>query len=175
VSRSNFVRESVAGWSRLLPDRDQLSLGVIQRLVWSGRLAEEVLDRAAIASGLRRRGDYEVLALLRRFEPALLTPMEVAQQLMTSQSGMTGKLDRLEDQGFIQRTPDAEDRRAVRLGITDSGRSLIDEAFMTSLNVYESILDEFSPTEVNNLDTLLEKLVSRLDQLSGMREPWNTT
>jgi hypothetical protein len=35
----------------------------------SGRLAEEILERTAIASGLRRRGDYEVLALLRRAEP----------------------------------------------------------------------------------------------------------
>jgi DNA-binding MarR family transcriptional regulator len=132
VTQSSFVDEAVAGWSRLLPDREMLSLGVVQRLVWSGRLAEEVLERTAIASGLRRRGDYEVLALLRRFEPALLTPVQVAQQLLTSQSGMTGKLDRLEEQGLIQRTPDPADRRAIRLGITDSGRTLIDEAFTTS-------------------------------------------
>ncbi|MDP9495349.1 MAG: MarR family transcriptional regulator [Actinomycetota bacterium] len=53
-----------------------------------------------------RRGDYEVLALLRRNEPDLLTPVEVAKKLLSSQSGMTGKLDRLEAQGLIQRLPD---------------------------------------------------------------------
>ena len=53
----------------------------------------------------------------------------VAQRLQTSQSGMTGKLDRLERHGFIQRSPDPEDRRAIRLWMTDSGRALIDEAF----------------------------------------------
>jgi DNA-binding MarR family transcriptional regulator len=124
---------------------------------------------------LRRRGDYEVLALLRRFEPALLTPVQVAQQLLTSQSGMTGKLDRLEEQGLIQRTPDPADRRAIRLGITDSGRTLIDEAFTTSLRVYESMLDELSRTEVENLATLLEKLLKRLDHLSRLRQPWTTS
>jgi DNA-binding MarR family transcriptional regulator len=175
VTQSSFVDEAVAGWSRLLPDREMLSLGVVQRLVWSGRLAEEVLERTAIASGLRRRGDYEVLALLRRFEPALLTPVQVAQQLLTSQSGMTGKLDRLEEQGLIQRTPDPADRRAIRLGITDSGRTLIDEAFTTSLRVYESMLDELSRTEVENLATLLEKLLKRLDHLSRLRQPWTTS
>src|SRR5690606_30735868 len=41
-----------------------------------------------------------------RFLP---TPLEVAQQLRTSQSGMTGKLDRLEEQGLIERVPDADD------------------------------------------------------------------
>jgi hypothetical protein len=95
MTRVNFSRETVDGWSRLRPDVDLLGLGVAHRLVWSGRLAEEVLEKTAIACGLRRRGDYEVLALLRRAEPEFLTPLQVAQQLLTSQSGMTGKLDRL--------------------------------------------------------------------------------
>ena len=157
---------------RLRPDDDLFVLGVVHGLIWSGRLAEDLLERTAIASGLRRWGDYEVLALLRRREPELLTPLQVAQQLQTSQSGMTGKLDRLEEQGLIQRSPDRVDRRAIRLGITDSGRALIDEAFTTSLSVYQSMLIEFSPTEVENCRALLEKLLARLDHLSGFSQPW---
>jgi len=172
MSRLNFSREAVDGWNRLRPGDDLFGLGVVQRLVWSGRLAEELLEKTAIVSGLRRRGDYEVLALLRRAEPVLLSPLQVAQQLQTSQSGMTGKLDRLERQGLIYRSPDPEDRRAIRLGITDSGRALIDEAFTTSLSVYQSMLSEFSPTEVKNLEALLEKLLTRLDHLSGLSQPW---
>jgi DNA-binding MarR family transcriptional regulator len=144
-------------------------------LVWSGRLADEALERTAIASGLRRRGDYEVLALLRRVEPTLLTPLQVAQQLLSSQSDMTGKLDRLEEQGLIQRTPDPNDRRAVGLGITDSGRALVDDAFTKNLSVYESILDDLSSTEVKDLTALLDKLLKRMDHLSRMREPWTTS
>ena len=172
MSRLNFSRETVDGWLRLRPDDDLLGLGVVHSLIWSGRLAEELLERTAIASGLRRRGDYEVLALLRRAEPDPLSPLQVAQQLQTSQSGMTGKLDRLERQGLIQRSPDPDDRRAIKLGITDFGRTLIDEAFTTSLSVYQSMLNEFSPTEVKNFEALLEKLLERLDHLSGLSQPW---
>lgn len=86
---------------------------------------------------------------------------------------MPGKLDQLEDQGFIQRIPDADDRRAIRLGTTDSGRALIDEAFTTSLAVYQSMLTEFSVTEAKELDTLLDKLVAHLDELSGLSRPWS--
>jgi DNA-binding MarR family transcriptional regulator len=172
MSRLEFSRETVEGWVRLRPDDDLFVLGVVHDLIWTGRLAEELLERTAVASGLRRRGDYEVLALLRRTEPALLTPLQVAQRLLTSQSGMTGKLDRLEQQGLIQRSPDPEDRRVIRLGITDSGRTLIDEAFTTSLSVYQSMLSEFSPTEVKNCRALLEKLLTRLDHLSGLSQPW---
>ena len=175
MTRTNFSRETVDGWSRLRPDEDLFGLGVAHRLVWSGRLAEEVLERTAIASGLRRRGDYEVLALLRRAEPKLLTPLQVAQQLLTSQSGMTGKLDRLERQGLVQRTPDPEDRRAIRLGITDAGRALVEQAFTTSLSVYQSMLDGLTATEGKALEVLLDKLLSRLDELSAMQQPWTTT
>lgn len=173
MPRPNFIRESLAGWGRLRPDADLFGLEIVQRLVWSGRLAEDLLERTAIASGLRRRGDYEVLSLLRRAEPSLLSPLEVAQQLQTSQSGMTGKLDRLERQGLIQRIPDAEDRRALRLGITDSGRELIDEAFTTCLRVYESMLDELTPNEAKTFNTLLDKMLSRLDEISRVSQPWD--
>lgn len=163
----------MSGWSQIRPGIDLSALEVIQRLVWSGRLAEDVLERTAISSGLRRRGDYEVLALLRRVEPSLLSPLEVSQQLQTSQSGMTGKLDRLEELGLIQRTQDPDDRRAIRLGITESGRTLIDEAFDTSLRVYESMLDDMTTAEVARLDALLAKLLVRLDELSELRQPWD--
>jgi len=85
---------------------------------------------------------------------------------------MTGKLDRLEQLGLIKRSPDPDDRRAIKLGITDPGRGLIDEAFTTSLSVYQSMLNEFSPAEVKNFEALLEKLLTRLDHLSGLSQPW---
>ena len=174
MSRAKFTSDAVSEWSRIRPDLDLFGFGVIGRLVWSGRLAEEILERTAKVSGLRRRGDFEVLSLLRRVEPTLLTPIEVAQQLRTSQSGMTGKLDRLEEQGYIQRAPDPEDRRAIRLGMTETGRALIDEAFDTTLRVYESMVGGFAPNEVKSLDALLEKILIRLDELSNVRQPWDT-
>ena len=42
-----------------------------------------------------------------------------------------------------------------------------------SQKVYESMLDEFTPTEAKNLDALLEKLLRRLDEVSDIREPWS--
>ena len=169
MTQSEFVDESVDGWSRLLPDQNMLGHDVAQRLIWSGRLAHRIMDRSASAAGLGLRGDFEVLALLRRNEPDLLTPVEVAKKLLSSQSGMTGKLDRLEEQGLIQRLPDPEDRRVVRLRVTDGGRRLIDEAFSSSLEVYESILDELSPAEKEQLAILLTKLLKRLDHLAAAK------
>lgn len=171
MSQSKFVNEAVAGWSHLLPDQDMTGLEAIQRLVWSGRLAHRIMEQAAVAAGFRRRGDYEVLSLLRRNEPALLSPAEVAQELLSSPSGMTGKLDRLEEQGLIQRTPDPQDRRAVRLRVTDAGRAMIDAAFVASLHAYDSMLDGLTRTEADDIATLLGKVLRRLDHLARQHEP----
>jgi DNA-binding MarR family transcriptional regulator len=172
MGRLDFVSDVISGWTRLHPDQDLSDLGVVQRLLWGGRLAEELMARTASASGVRHRGDYEVLALLRRSEPVQLTPVEVAQQLLTSQSGMTGKLDRLEDQGLLERRPDPTDRRVVKLALTDLGRSTVDEAFKTALTLYELMLDRLTKPERATLDELLAKALPRLDELSMKRQPW---
>jgi hypothetical protein len=38
--------------------------------------------------------------------------------------------------------------------------------------VYQSMLDEFTPTEEKDLEALLDKLLTRLDELSAMQQPW---
>lgn len=174
MGQLEFTDEVIEGWARLRSGEDMSGLAVIQRLVWSGRLAEELLERAAKAIGFRRRGDYEVLALLRRSEPRALAPLEVASQLLTSQSGMTGKLDRLESQGLLQRKQDPVDRRIVKLVLTDAGRDLADRAFVISLSLYNSILSGLELPARRNLDELLALVLRRLDELSLTREPWKT-
>lgn len=166
MTQSESVDESVAEWGRLLPDQNMLGLDVGHRLVWSGRQAHRIMDRSAIAAGLGRRGDFEVLALLRRNEPDLLTPVAVAKKRLSSQSGMTGKLDRLEEQGLIQRIPDPEDRRAVRLHVTDSGRRLIDEPSAPVRRSMSPFSTNLSPAEREQLATLLTMLLKRLDHLA---------
>jgi hypothetical protein len=34
------------------------------------------------------------------------------------------------------------------------------------------MLDEFTPTEVTDFEALLDKLLTRLDELSTMQQPW---
>jgi hypothetical protein len=37
------------------------------------------------------------------------------------------------------------------------------------------MLEGFTPTEEKDLEALLEKLLTRLDELSVMRQPWSTS
>lgn len=172
MSQLQYTIDVVDAWTKLRPGRDLASLSILQRLLWAGRLTESIIARVATASGLRNRGDYEILALIRRTEPDLLTLVEIADRLRTSPSGMTGKIDRLEGQGFIQRRSYARDRRVLLVALTDLGRSTIEEAFDVSTALYDRLLVDLSDQEKGTLDDLLAKVVSTLDLMADQRQPW---
>ena len=172
MRRREFIDDAVERWSRLKPNRDLSSLAVVQRLIWAGRIAEEQLEKAAAASGTRRRGDYEVLALLRRSEPELQRPADLASQLLTSPSGLTSKLDRLEQSGLVERVDDEVDRRSVLIRLTDRGRTLVDSAFDVTLDLYDTFLTGLRPEDREELDRLLSFVVERLELLATTRRPW---
>ena len=46
---------------------------------------------------------------------------DMAKNASLSTSGLTALVDRLEQQGLVQRNPDPQDRRATRITLTDDG------------------------------------------------------
>jgi DNA-binding MarR family transcriptional regulator len=50
----------------------------------------------------------------------------IAEALDTSQASVTGFVDRMEQRGLVERQRDADDRRIVRVGLTDAGRAMIE-------------------------------------------------
>lgn len=169
MSQLDFTRDAIDGWARLMPGERIDSLAPTLRLIWAGRLAERALDEIARSVGFRKRGDYEVLSLLRRSEPQRLTQAEVAEKLLLSTSGMTGKIDRLERAGLLERQSDANDRRVVRLGLTDAGREAVDEAFRLGLRASELALDVLEPAEIEQLGDILSRVLGRLDAITLTR------
>lgn len=66
-------------------------------------------------------------------------------------------IDRMDEAGLVERRPDAEDRRAVRVFLTRKGKSLshIRDFY---LQVNSRLLDTFSEAEKETLFALLERL-----------------
>lgn len=163
------VDSTVAAWSRLLSltSGPLLELEVAQRLLWSGRLLEDLLDAASSDVGLSKRGDYEVLALLYRSQPDLLSPIDVATHLRLSASGVTGKLDRLQREGLLERLQHPRDRRALRLRITERGQSLVEANLEQGLRIYHNLLKVFSIQDLETLRRLLRTIHEQLSAASA--------
>ncbi|MEV6426806.1 MarR family transcriptional regulator [Nocardia sp. NPDC051463] len=154
----------VEQWRRERPDLELDAMAVIGRL---GRLlvvAQRAIEAVFTAHGLQR-GEFDVLAALRRSgEPFELNPSVLADTLMLSRAGMTGRLDRLESAGFVRRIADAEDRRAVRVALTDSGRELIDTVVTAHTENETRILSVLSATDRRELDRIARTLLGSLER-----------
>jgi DNA-binding MarR family transcriptional regulator len=70
---------------------------------------------------------YNALRLLRAEHPATVPTLALAGRLVSRAPDITRLLDRLEQRGLVCRDRLVENRRVVRVGITDAGRALLDE------------------------------------------------
>src|SRR5688572_8675493 len=64
---------------------------------------------------------YNVLRLLRAAHPDKVPTLELAGRLVSRAPDITRMLDKLEQRGWIERDRPADNRRLVRIGITEAG------------------------------------------------------
>lgn len=153
-------------WRRERPDLDLAAMGTIGRL---GRLTIIVTRR--IEETLEAHGlsiaDFDVLAALRRAgTPFEVKPTDLARTLMLSPAGITGRLDRLEQAGHVERRMDPEDRRSYLVRLSPSGLDLIDAAVTAHVANEERLLSVLNGEDRDLLDAVLRRLlygVQRLD------------
>jgi DNA-binding MarR family transcriptional regulator len=71
-------------------------------------------------------GRFTVLALLNRRPDRMLTPSRIADACGVTRATITGLLDGLEQDGLIERTRGAGDRRTMLVQLTAAGRRFLD-------------------------------------------------
>lgn len=69
--------------------------------------------------------EFDILATLRRNREEIM-PTCLYQTLMLSSGAMSVRLDKLVKRGLIYRKPHEHDRRSCKVGLTDTGLTLID-------------------------------------------------
>jgi DNA-binding MarR family transcriptional regulator len=72
---------------------------------------------------------------------------------------MTRMLDRLERKGLVRRVRCPEDRRVVKLALTDEGRAVYPKLIASAAEVTNHSLEGFSKTEVRQLEDLLQRIL----------------
>ena len=120
---------AAAQWKRELPGLDVGAMEVIGRLNETAIvIGRDYLEPVFARHGLQR-GEFDVLATLRRSgAPFALTPTDLYQATMLSSGGMTARLDKLEKAGLIARRPNPDDRRGTIVVLTEPGRKVTEAA-----------------------------------------------
>ena len=90
------------------------------------------------------------------WEKDLHNPKEIAEQLGIENSTISGILDRMETKGLIVRNIDVNDRRFIRIDLTDQGRAI--ETDVDSVVDNEKVLKNFTEEEIKEFKRLLVKI-----------------
>jgi DNA-binding MarR family transcriptional regulator len=115
-----------------------------------GILEEEMFSRYSLTPQ-----QYNTLRLLRSRHPEPLPTLALASQLVSRAPDITRLLDKLEQRGLIRRERPANNRRIVRVGITDAGVALLDEMNKSLQDCHARQLGHLSQKQLRDLVALL--------------------
>ncbi|HEX3816407.1 MAG TPA: MarR family transcriptional regulator [Mycobacteriales bacterium] len=150
----------------------------MERTEGAARLAGELAPRLArliitlrretAAAGLSRV-QLTLLAALRRGESRRITELADLEQI--TQPSMTALVSRMERAGWVRREPDPNDRRGVRVTITEAGERQYDAGLAGYVEALAGRLHKLDETQ----RIALQQAISALDLVleEGSAEPAN--
>lgn len=162
--RRDYLDEVVEDWQRESPELDTSGLAVFGRIFAIWYHMEGRIDRLLKQFGVPLWG-FDVLFALRRVgHPFTLSPTQLMKACFLTSGAMTHRLDRLEQQKYIERRHSKDDRRSVDIVLTASGRSLVDRALPVRLEHGTQMLSCLSASESQQLTKLLRKVLLNLEE-----------
>lgn len=122
-----------------------------------------------LALALQRRiADYGVVPgqfaqLLVLYERDGLSQRELCELVQIDQSTMAHTLQRMQRDGLVERTPDADDRRRARITLTDRAREIRADLVSAAQEVNAAATDGFSRDEADQLLKLVGRAIANLE------------
>lgn len=102
---------------------------------------------------------YDVLLELHRTGSSGLRQYEIAERVLLSKHNLSRLLDRLEQQGLVERVNCEEDGRGNRVCITTTGETIRQQVWPTYANCLQTLVaDKLTADECQALSLLLRKL-----------------
>jgi DNA-binding MarR family transcriptional regulator len=95
-----------------------------------------------------------------------ITQQALADQLLVTKGNVCGLIDRLSEQGLVERRADPEDRRANLLYLTAAGRTLAQQVVPAHQRVLHSLMRGLDEAEQRQLLGLMRKLDRSLAEAS---------
>jgi DNA-binding MarR family transcriptional regulator len=123
-----------------------------------------VLDSQLVRDEGLTHFDYFALAMLSEAPERTLRMTTLAGRTSATLPRLSRVLNRLEQQGLVERQPSAEDRRATNVVLTEQGwEKLVHAAPGHVTNVRANVLDALSAEQVGQLSTICTQVLSKLD------------
>src|ERR1700759_2615992 len=141
------------------PMRGSVDMNLLFALGEVARLVRAYAGKQAARYGITR-AQWAVLAKVERTEG--LKQTELAEQMEMQPITLTRLIDRLCDNGWIERRSDDTDRRVNRLYLRKAARPLLSKLSGLRSELTESALEGISPADASRLLTQLEAIKENL-------------
>lgn len=135
-----------------------LMLSVRQAL---SRVAERTLTQHGFGLNLTQ---LRVLTVLDLAGP--LTATELARRVGHDGGALTRLLDCLQDEGYVVRRQNPNDRRSIEVHLTEAGQTLFDTTRPAMLQFNESVLQVLADSERQQLFALMKRIRAHLEQMN---------
>lgn len=132
-----------------------------QELTLLVRRAQKVHLRGVPAEHVVERAAYGILAWLHDTGP--LRPSALASHFHLDASTISRQIASLEQAGLITREPDAEDRRARQLRLTEHGQRVLTTTRAERRGMVRDLLHSWSPEDLASFASLLATFNTGLD------------
>jgi DNA-binding MarR family transcriptional regulator len=109
--------------------------------------------------------EWRVLATLSDSEP--LSVGQLAREVLAQQPTVTKTLDRLESQGWVQRSPDAQDARRARVALTAAGAAHVAPLLADAQAHEAQRLQALGAQDLDAVRAALQTLVQHFDTQDG--------
>lgn len=128
-------------------------------LALAGRMLSARFQHFLDREGLTHAG---WAVMMRLGESDAMTQREIAERCYVSQPTVTGVVDTLERDGLVVRERGTDDRRVVRVRLTDAGRKRLAKAKRTVATEMKPLFEDLSAREEAVVRRFLTRTVRRL-------------
>ena len=150
------VDQIIDQWRRERPDIASDSMGLFGRMKRLIAHLTPELETVFAEHGLSAAG-FDVLATLRRSgQPYALTPSDLIAWTMVTSGTMTNRIDRLIDEGMVERRRNPADGRGFVIALTRKGKKVIDAAVGDHVANQKRLMSALTEKERAMLDDLLK-------------------
>ena len=93
-----------------------------------------------------------------------LTIKEIGKITGLAKTSLTSMLDRMEEKGLIRRKDNSEDKRSIKIMLTDKAKELEKDYNDISNKMSNIFYKNFIDKEINEIENYLERIISNLEE-----------
>ncbi len=126
--------------------------------------ATSVFKKVFAEAGLTELKPAYIGTLMSLWNEDGLKLIELGRRAGLEPSTMTGLIDRMERDDLVKRVPDPEDRRVLKIFLTDAGRAIEDTMAREVDRVMAQVFSGIGDDDVSHLKDTLRKVLANLHE-----------